>query len=721
MSVQVVQTQGLNFSDSRESEIVHNFREAHEFGYRAWAPFLQEAQKDLAAYLGDQWNQQEKQTLEHQRRNALVFNRIRRNIKMVTGFERRSRHSIVAEPVGNEDEETASQLSGVILWIMNQNRMLHTQSDAFEGCLKTGINLLQLSMDYTDDPLDGDIKLARVPYNQFLLDPRMQNRDLSDCEFIIQRRLLSRAAVKGLLPQRSDDIDLLKGNTRDGKFPTMADAVYRTSQESLRYDEFWTRTMKEERQLINKQTGEIVPVQRGKVQRAKEFSQAYREWELVTRQVPSVNLSILVEEIPMWDGEEPWGIGDYPHVPVMAFWDPEHTTNNSGQITGPPGQDDLSNFFSRTPSGDFSLKLQSLVRCQRDPQTEANKRRSKMLDIVDSQINTGWQAKSGAVANPKDLYQSGQGRVIWMKDDAQMTDAVRLNPADLPTGLFQLSQQFDSDIVEIAGITEELLGMAEDGNLQMSGVLAQLRQGAGITVLQDLFDNFRLSQRLLGSKLIKMIQHNFSPEKVARIINEQPTQAFYDKKFGKFDAVVQESMETPSQRALAYTQLIQARELGIPIPDETIIDFMPITDKEPIREAMAAQKQQADFIQQQQLEDAMRLRELQRAKVFSDIGLGVERIARAEADRGLAQERQSEFAENHAQATLARAKAVKELEAMDTDRLVKLMQLARDLENDRVAMGEAQIEMDRKQGQNDFARLLAQTLLVTDQSQPAQG
>ncbi len=588
-----------------------------------------------------------------------------------------------------------------------------TMSDAFEGCLKTGINLVQLSVDYRDDPFDGDIKLARIPYNQFLLDPRFTKRDLSDCEFILQRQLLSREVVKSLLPQRSEDIDRLGGTTRDGKFNNIADVTFVGSQRALRYDEFWRRTYKEIKQLVNRETGQIVGIEKGKINRAKDFASAFPEWELITRQKPTVELVVLVENIPMFIGEDPWGIGDYPHIPIMAFWDPEYSTNNSGLITGPTGTDDLSGFFSRDPSGDFSLKLQSLVRCSRDSQTEANKRRSKMLDILDAQISTGWQAKSGAVVNPKDLYQSGQGRVVWMKDDAQMTDAQRLQAPDVPNGLFQLSQQFDNDIVEIAGITEELLGMSEDGNLQMSGVLAKLRQGAGLTVLQDLFDNFRLSQKLLGRKLISAIQNNFREGKIQRIINETPTPEFSSGSFAKYDAVVEEAMETPTQRALAYTQLLQAREVGLPIPDDILIDFMPLQDKAKLREAMEKQRERQQVIENQQLEDQARLRELQRARVFSDVGLGVERIARAEADRGLAKERISELQQNNSAAILDRVKAIKEIEGMETDRLLRLLDFFKSLETEQVQQNLAVEQSDDELKQQD---LLGALKFVTDQS-----
>ena len=63
---------------------------------------------------------------------------------------------------------------------------------------------------------------------------------------------------------------------------------------------------------------------------------------------------------------------------------------------------------------------------------------------------------------------------------------------------FQLQEQFDQDIVEIAGVNDAAFGQIETAN--ESGVMQLLRQGAAITNLQDLFDNLRMSQKALSQK-----------------------------------------------------------------------------------------------------------------------------------------------------------------------------------------------------------------------------
>jgi hypothetical protein len=82
------------------------------------------------------------------RRRTFNFNRIRRVVNMISGHQRRSRKSIIAVPVESSDNQTADQLTKVLMWNCRQENILETISEAFEGALVTGMNLLHLYVDY---------------------------------------------------------------------------------------------------------------------------------------------------------------------------------------------------------------------------------------------------------------------------------------------------------------------------------------------------------------------------------------------------------------------------------------------------------------------------------------------------------------------------------------------------------------------------------------------
>jgi len=63
-----------------ENAIVREYDELYQDAYLAWNPFYPLADRDLRYYLGDQWDEKEKQKLYEEGRNAFSFNLIRKNI-----------------------------------------------------------------------------------------------------------------------------------------------------------------------------------------------------------------------------------------------------------------------------------------------------------------------------------------------------------------------------------------------------------------------------------------------------------------------------------------------------------------------------------------------------------------------------------------------------------------------------------------------------------------
>lgn len=613
-----------------------DFNEAYDSASTYWAEFLQEAETDLSVALGDQWDASQKSYLKKQRRNALVFNKVRRVIKMIEGYQRKNRLSMKIAPVEGQDEVTSSQLSQVVQWQMQTMNGYHQMSDAFSGgCLKTGINLMNLHVDFSNDPLNGEIKIKRVPYNRFLLDPMFSERDLSDCGFICRREYLGKDAMLNILPPdaRKEAAKISPAGFQDMKYTGMPILAGAQAKDMYRYDEFWRRTYKNIKVLVNLQDGSMVEWKKTD-ERLKFILQTYPDiFRVFDRTIKGVEQIILVEDNVVHHGPEPSGLDDFPFVPIIGFWNPEY--DNS------------------------SMKLQGIVRCMRDPQTEVNKRRSKMLDIIDSQIATGWQAVENSVVNPEALFQSGQGQVVWMKNDLEA--AKKLIPPDIPPGMMGLSEILDKDIMEIPGANSELFGMAEmNSNIETAGILAKARVGQGLTILQDIFDNYRLSKKLLGIKLVKMIQKNYQPAKIIRIIGEQPTQEFYNTGFSKYDCIPKEGVLSDSQKEMSFIQLMGMKKLGAPIPWAALIDAAPLERKKELKDAI---KQQEDAMKQQQ-QTNQKLQDLNIAKMQADIA---ENQANARRDNTQAQE-------NQTKAMLDRLKAVSEIKDMDQNRVMQILE-----------------------------------------------
>lgn len=638
-------------------DIIKDFGESYERAYQLWNTFYAEAYKDLSYYLGNQWSLEELAYLNNQRRSSFTYNKIRRLINLVQGYQRKNRLATVIRPVEGSSEETAEMFTDVMQHIMTSSDGYEAISDAFKGALTTGLSFLSPWIDYRNDPVSGDIRFHRDDWNAVIMDPFFTKKDLSDCSFLARRKFLSRTEVISLLPDKADVINALPWGSRDDKFTYMPYARQWGMQKLLNYTEYWRTKWETKDVLVDMMTGETKEWD-GDRKRLQLFRQAFPQIEVIRKPVKSVELGIIVEGQLLYYGKDPFSLNEYPFVPFMAIFEPSY---------------DL-----------FTWKVQSLVRIVRDPQTELNKRRSKMVDIIDNQLNSGWVAKTGAVSNPTSLYKSGQGQVIFLKPEAQMTDIQRLEPAGINPTQFQLEAEFEKDIMEIAGVNSELFGMSENDKIETAGILSKMRQSAGLVNLQDLFDGLRESQKLLGRKVLKLMQMNYTPEKIQLITKKRPPDEFYSKTFAKYDVSIEEGVLTDTQQQSEFIQLNALRAMGVNITDEELIDSSNLHDKKKIKDRIAAQSQAAQQTQAQQTQMAMEnqavLTHAANSKAESDQALAAERIAKIQLDQALNAERIARSEEDRTAGVLNLVKAVKELEGLDLDSLMKKVQILQSLE-----------------------------------------
>jgi len=615
--------------------------------------FWAEADIDTRFESGDQsiWNELYG-ALTLSQRKQFSFNRIRRIVSMIEGHQRKNRKSTIVTPVENGDEITADQFTKIMYWLNGQEGVLNTISDAFHGALVTGMNLLQVWVDYRSDPISGDIKVDNCSYNSFLIDPYFKKLDFSDCNAIWKRSFLSKRECISLLPERDSDIlSLQTKDARDGKFEYLPENHNCGPKDLLSYDEFYYKDYRTQKMLVDTQTGESMEWKSEDKDSLDQFLRMYPQITILNQEIPTVKVAIVVQNTVMYDGPNPIGVDKYPFVPVVGYFNPSISY--------------------------FDKRIQGVVRGLRDAQYLYNRRKVIELDILESQVNSGIKYKENALVNPKDVFLSGQGKGLALKSDAQMSDVEQMMPPQIPPSMFQLSELLGREIQEISGVNEELLGSAMDDK---AGVLSMLRQGAGLTTLQNLFDNLDYSQKLLGKIILGIIQTNFTPGKVKRIIAEEPSPQFYHKAFGKYDAAAEEGLNTTTQKQMQFAQLLQLKEAGIPIPDDVLVNAATIQNKKELTDAMEKAQQQQQQMAQMQMQATMQEQqaraELSHARAVADQGLGLERLSRIQENKALATERKAEASKDRTASLLNLIKAVQEIDMIDINQLEKMMQLA---------------------------------------------
>lgn len=642
---------------SAHKYIIKDFGENYERAYQLLNTFYAEAYKDQSYALGNQWSLEELAYLNNQRRSSFTYNMIKRMLNLVDGIQRSNRLSTIYSPIENAANDTAEILTDVGQYVMQYGGGYEKLSTAFKDACTSGIAWISPYIDYRDDPVNGDIKFHLDQWNSVIWDPFFYERDLSDCGFIARRKFISRTEAISLIPDKAAEIEALPYGSRDDKFTYMPFARQWGMQKLLNYTEYWRAKWETRDVLVDMRSGETTEW-KGDKKRLAAIQMMDPGIKVIKKPVRTVELGIIIEGELMYYGKDPYGLDDYPFVPIWVFYEPSY---------------DL-----------YTWKLQSLVRLVRDPQTELNKRRSKMVDILDSQLNSGWIAKTGAVSNNSSLFKSGNGQVIFTKPEANLdTDLRRIEPASIPDSQFAMMDAFEKDIPNILGINPEMLGMPENEKVETAAILAKMRQASGLISFRGVFDSLAESQKILGKKVMQLIQKNYSPEKVQAITKKTPTPEFYSGNWSRYNVVVEEGILTETQKQSQFTQLLALKQMGMPIPDSLIIENSNLHGKTQLNEILDAQAKQAEEAQAKQEELQNHQMKVMtdgiESKAMSDQALAQERMNKIGLDAALSAERISRAEEDRTAGVLNIIKAVKELEGMDLSSILKKIQTLQSL------------------------------------------
>ncbi len=592
------------------------------------------------------------------------FNLIRRHINMICGYQRKNRKSTITIPINDADDPLADDYNKVMRWCEDRDGFQEYLSQAFEGSCDTGMTLLHLYPDYTLDPISGDLFTDQVSYNNFLIDQYYRKQDLSDCNGIWRRRWVSREGAKALLPGYDKEISKMKpGGMKDGRFPLQAELLNVPVNNLFTYDEFYYRSTREASIILDPKSGEAVEWEQEESDPEDMLQRTLAEqpWLIVKKaQVPTVKLVISLGGKTVYHGKNLLGIDEYPFVPSLCYHEPDIQS--------------------------YAWRCMGVIRNLRDPQFLYNMRKVIELQILQSQINSGWIYPVNAVADTKVFRQTGEGYLIPLKAGHLPGEIQRIEAAALPQSLLELSQSLAEDITKISGVNEELLGAATDDK---SGILSMLRQGAGLTTLQTIFDKLDYTQRLYGKIRLQAIRKNFSKGKIRNILGHDPDPRFFTSHSQKYGVAIEEGNYSTSQRQMELQQLLHFRELGIPIANKSIIRAAFISNKSQVQQDMDEEMQQQAQSQQAQMQSEEKKTNadvmMKFAKAKSDLAKEKDLMASAQERMAKIDDLEASAAHKNNQADLDQVKAMIELEDMDLANFRANLELAEYIKLNREA------------------------------------
>ncbi len=592
-------------TDAKSKDLKQMMDFFYQSNYTANSTWWMQGAIDKRFKVGDQNLNTQLYGQNQQSYQRYFFNLIRRHINMVCGYQRRNRKSTVTMPIHSEDDPLSDDYNKVLKWCEERDGFNEYLSQSFEGACDVGECLLHLYPDYANDPVSGDLFTDSVQFNNYLIDQYSRKQDLTDCNGIWRRRWTSKEAAKLLLPEYEKEIDNMKpSGMKDGRFPLQAELQNVALNNLFTFDEFYYRTTREAKIVLDPMSGEATEWEDDESEDKDAMQKVLQmqPWLQIRKmQIPTVKMVIALSGKTVYDGPNLLGIDEYPFVPVQCYVEQD------------------------IPQ--YALRKQGIIRNLRDAQFLYNMRKIIELQLLQSSLNAGWIYPVDVVTDPKAFRQSsgGDGFLIPLKTGHSPAEIQRIEPVAIPASLMELSKSLAEDITKISGINEELLGSATDDK---SGILSMLRQGAGLTTLQTIFDKLDYSQRLYGKIRLQAIRKNFSKGKVRNIVGHEADPRFFSSYSQKYSIAVEEGNYSTTQRQQELQQLLHFKQIGMPIPDKSILRAAFISNKRQIIEDM---EEQSQMQAQQAMQEAQSKQMLDQAKV-------AQMMAKAQSDTAKVQE-----------------------------------------------------------------------------------
>jgi hypothetical protein len=563
-------------------------------------------------FQGIQWDRKALDTLHEQNRPALTINKILSTIANITGEQIFNRTEIGFRPnKKGATEGTAEALTKVFKQIGDANQLSWARTDVYLDGLIGSRGFYDVRLDFSDS-LQGDARIEQLNPKNVLIDSDASHYDpdkwndvittkwlsLDDIELIYGKRwrkkLEGNATV--MAPYEYDMQDWDQDKFGDNNSPVQAHSAYmdETTQPLMRVvrvlERQWRKLDKREH-FVHLPTGEIRSIPDGWEREDISFYlQKNQEYSTVEKLAPRIRWTVGAGMEIMHDEWSP-----YNHFTVVPFFP----------------------YFRR---GTTIGVVENLL----GPQELLNKVSSQELHVINTTANSGWKLKAGSLQNMSvaELEAKGATTGVVLELD-EVTDAEKILPNQVPSGLDRVSFKAEEHIKTISGLPDANTGFAREDVSAKALKANQVTSSANFAMVQD---NLNRTDFFLARSLLDVVQRYYTEERLLHITTDplqRQTEEFTvnevtpegdilnDLTIGEYDIVVTNQPERDTLEDSTFAQAAEMRkELGVAIPDDVLIKSSRLPNKIEVVEAINAEKNSEAAQEQQRIDQARQVAEI---------------------------------------------------------------------------------------------------------------
>lgn len=554
--------------------------------------YMAQAQKCEGMYLGggEQWSEDDKAILIAEGRPFYEFNEIMPSVNSAIGYQIHNRMDIAFKPRGEKgDLATATILSKVAMQIADQAKLHWKETQVFGDGVIQQRGYFNLRMNF-DKNIKGEIEVETLDPLDVVPDPDAKSYDPDSWGDVVVTRWLTLDEIEQLYGKDarakaeasgddSNDWGEMDDETRRNRFGD------RLKSSSGTFDAYNTMEGKllrryrivDRQKWVYENTKCLVFPDTGDVETLDNMTPDQVEAATAKGAVKASRMRRRIK----------WTVSTYCALLFDQYSPHEHFT--------------VVPYFAYFRRG----KTRGMVDNAIGPQEALNKGVSQFIAIVNTAANSGWTVEEDSLTNmdAEDLETDGAktGLVIEYKKGSQAPK--KIEPNTVPTGIDRLIDRASVALKDVT-VPEAMRG----GNgPEVAGVAIQSKQFASQQQLAVPLDNLSYTRALLAVRLYKMIQRYYDSHRIFRItetdqfgnkveqtleINKPMPDGSYfnDITVGEYDVVVSEQPMQITFENSQFNQALEMKEKGIAIPDQIVVRYSNLQDKQEIIEGMTAAK-----------------------------------------------------------------------------------------------------------------------------------
>lgn len=567
-----------------KSELIERITANLKSAVGAQRKWREETRRAYKFVEGDQWDQEDMDAAEEQRRAAIVFNRLAPVIDAVVGMESGNRHEIRFAPMENTDTPTNNLLTDAVRWACQRTHEPQQTSDAFRDLVTCGLGITGTRLDYEEDP-DGKIVVERLDPLMYFWDPSSAGRNLRDRRWDATVKLVDEEELEDLF---GEDVieglvledDVWKGFLTEGITPHDADADKAYNQTPA--GESVSRIPLVEYEYYRREPFYRVQFPQG----MEELDQA--EFRVIKKDLEAAGIPFVRQQRRRF--KRVFLVGNIVLEEADA---PDKNSFSRKVMTGKRAKS----------TGGWHGMVRAMIGMTgaQGPQQMTNKLYSEAINSIAVQSKGGLLAELDAFVDATQAQEqwAAADSIVWLKPGG--LNKVRDKPlGEYPQGMDRLLQWAVQSVPEVTGVNWELLGLV---NRDQPGIVEDSRRQAAITILAEYFDSLKMYRSELGRLLAALVIEYMAGEtpedsQLIRLSgngSEQVVPLLKSELTLKYDVVVDDAPSSANVKDKTWSVLVDllpmALQMGMPPPPDWL-EYAPIPSTLAQKWMQAAQQAQ---------------------------------------------------------------------------------------------------------------------------------